>query len=536
MNRRSRADAAVADRPERARRLRVAVLPALTVSIALLPSIAFGQLGAPSELSTNSGVPESHLGVAALFVDLDNDGTDELLVGQDTAAAGPANAGAVTVFDFIGCGSGSQTTWTQANLGLANAAGDYFGYSLAAGFFDEDEWIDVAIGIPGNPINGQVNAGAVVIVYGDPAGFPFGTKQVLSQGNLAGAVEAGDYFGAVLAVGDFDQDGYDDLVVTSLYEDVGNEDEAGAVHVIYGGVGGLSTEGELILHQDVPGVQNAAQDDDFFGHALAVGEFSGDQYPDLAIGIPGESIDSQPEAGAVQVFFGSSTGVTTNSQFWHQDIPAILLTNAPEREFGFALSAGDFDGNGADDLAIGVPGHDEGGGTPIQETGRVLVLFGDPGSGLGTANQRVLGAALAGQLHAFDRIGERLGTGDFDDDGYDDLVLGSSLDNANGVVNAGAFAVRYGRPQGTLYWPTDAISLVDAGLTPGIGDEFGFAFASGRPRVGLGGDWLLATAPRRESASSDNLNVGRLFMLESIWPFADDFESGSLCRWSAVVP
>lgn len=515
--------------------------PSLVVLAVLAAAIcapsAQGQLAPPSEITTNSGVPQSHIGVSALFVDLDNDGRDELLVGQDTASlAHPANAGGVTVFDYQGCGGSSQITWSQANLGLVNGAGDFFGYSLAAGFFDGDEWIDVAIGIPGNPINGQTNAGAVVVVYGHPSGFPFGTKQVFSQGNLDGAVEAGDYFGAVLAVGDFDQNGHDDLVVSSLFEDVGNEQDAGAIHVIYGDDDGLSYDGELILHQDVTGVQNAAQDDDFFGHALAVGEFSGDEYPDLAVGIPGESIDSEANAGAVQIFFGSAAGLTTGSQFWHQDIPGVLLVNGPDREFGFALAAGDFDGNGADDLAIGAPGHGDAGAVPVQETGRVLMLYGDPDSGLGLANQRVLGAALAGQLHAFDRIGEVLETGDFNDDGFDDLVFGSPIDNANGVVNAGGFAVRYGGPQGALYYPTDAYSLVDAGLVPGIGDQLGFAFAAGRPRVGIGGQWLLATAPGRESAYSANLDVGRVFMMESVWPFVDDFENGTLCRWSAVSP
>lgn len=502
----------------------------------LLATAGFGQLASPYEILTANGTPQSHIGVAALFVDLDNDGTDELLVGQETAGGAPAGAGAVILFDFQGCGGSSQITWSQPNLGLVNTANDFFGHSLAAGFFDEDEWIDVAIGIPGNPINGQANAGAVLIVYGHPSGFPFGTKQVLSQDNLAGAVEAGDYFGAVLAVGDFDQNGHDDLVVTSLYEDVGNEQDAGAVHIIYGGVGGLSTEGELILHQDVGGVQNAAQDFDYFGHALAVGEFSGDAYPDLAVGIPGESIDSESNAGAVQIFFGSAGGLTTASQFWHQDIPGILLPNGPDREFGFALATGDFDGNGADDLAVGAPGHGEGGAMPIQETGRVLMLFGDPVSGLGLANQRVLGAALAGQLHAFDRIGEVLDSGDFDDDGYDDLVFGSPIDNANGVVNAGGLAVRYGQPPGSFLLSSEAFSLIDAGLTPEIGDEFGFAVASGRPRVGIGGQWLFVTAPGRESASVATLDVGRIFVMESEWPFVDDFESGLLCRWSAVSP
>ena len=510
----------------------------LTVSALSFPSAARTQLGSPLEMNTSSGVNQSRIGGAALFVDLDNDGTDEMLIGLDTASTTPVNAGAVLLIDFQGCGGTSTTTWSQANLGLINGVGDFFGYSLAAGFFDDDEWADVAIGIPGNPINGQVNAGAVLVVYGHPSGFGFGTKQVFSQGNLDGAVEAGDYFGAVLAVGDFDQNGYDDLVVSSLFEDVGNESDAGAVHIIYSDANGLSTDGELILHQDVGGVQNSAQDDDFFGHSLAVGEFSGDIYPDLAVGIPGESIDSQSDAGAVQVFLGSAGGITTTSQFWHQSIPALATTSEEGDEFGFAVAAGDFDGDGADDLAIGVPGQDLNGKETIQETGMMVRIFGDPGSGLDASNYEIdFAATIGGPLSAFDRVGETLSVGDFNADGRDDVVFGSPLYNEDGLTNSGGLVVHYGASQGTLSPPPQIVRISDGGATPQIGDEFSFAAAAGRPRVGLGGQWLVATAPGRESPFNDtNVDVGRVFMVESTWPFADDFESGSLCRWDAVSP
>ena len=167
----------------------------------------------------------------------------------------------------------------------------------------------------------------------------------------------------------------------------------------------------------------------------------------------------------------------------------------------------------------------------------VVRIFGDPTSGLDASDYAInYAATIGGPLHGFDRIGETVSTGDFNGDGYDDLVFGSPLYNQDDLTNTGGLAIRYGSPQGTLSPSSQYVRLADGGHTPALGDEFGFAVAAGRPKVGIGGHWLLASAPGRESQNSDNLDVGRLFMVESVWPFVDDFESGTLCRWSAVSP
>ena len=94
--------------------------------------------------------------------------------------------------------------------------------------------------------------------------------------------------------------------------------------------------------------------------AAVQGDFNGDGFADLAVGAPGEDLGS-PDAGAVNVLYGSAAGLTSaGNQFWHQNSPGIAERADAGDLFGSALAAGDFNGDGFDDLAIGVPAEDVG--------------------------------------------------------------------------------------------------------------------------------------------------------------------------------
>jgi hypothetical protein len=98
--------------------------------------------------------------------------------------------------------------------------------------------------------------------------------------------------------------------------------------------------------------------------------------------VPDEHIDLVGDAGAVNVLYGAWNGLTADfTQFWHQDI----LAGAAEEEDGFgrSLAAGDFNGDGRDDLAVGVPYEDI---EAVQDAGAVNVIYGF-GSGLGASHQ-----------------------------------------------------------------------------------------------------------------------------------------------------
>jgi hypothetical protein len=133
-------------------------------------------------------------------------------------------------------------------------------------------------------------------------------------------------------VGDFDGDTFDDLAVGVRGEKVdgvaGSVVEAGAAHVFFGSASRLTGDADKLLHQDTPQVENEAEASDHFGSALSSGNFDGDAYDDLAVGVPNENIlgasGSIADAGAVNVLYGSSLGpIGSRDQFWHQNVVGV---------------------------------------------------------------------------------------------------------------------------------------------------------------------------------------------------------------------
>ena len=113
----------------------------------------------------------------------------------------------------------------------------------------------------------------------------------------------------------------------------------------------------------------------------------------MAIGVWLEDVDiggglDVDETGGVEVLYGSSSGLSATSprsdQFWTQD--SADVNDVPERpdEFGTAVYSGDFNNDGRDDLAIGVPQEVVG---SIENAGGVEVLYGSS-SGLSATSPR----------------------------------------------------------------------------------------------------------------------------------------------------
>ena len=233
----------------------------------------------------------------------------------------------------------------------------------------------------------------------------------------ATAVTADD---AVLAF-DFDGDGYVDLAVGVPGEGLRGRRDAGAVQVLYGSPSGPTARDQL-WHQGRKGVKGAVESRDMFGYVRASGDFDADGFADLAIGIPGEDLGAVQDAGAVQVLYGSSRGLTARDQVWHQGRSGIPGSNERADFWGSRLAVGDFDGDGFADLAIGSIG--EGIGN-AQRAGAVTVLRGSS-SGLAAAGARSIRQGkdgLPGQPEEHEGFGTSLLAGDVNGDGRDDLVI-----------------------------------------------------------------------------------------------------------------
>ncbi|MFF0184859.1 FG-GAP-like repeat-containing protein [Streptomyces sp. NPDC005244] len=145
---------------------------------------------------------------------------------------------------------------------------------------------------------------------------------------------------------DFNGDGYGDVAFAAPYAKVAGQGMAGQVAVVYGGSSGLDPAKRTVVSQNTTGVPGGAEAEDTFGEALATADLNGDGYTDLAVGSPGEDVGSDVDGGSVTVLWGSAGGLKNGTTV--KD-PAVSSHDA----WGKTLTAGDFNGDGRADLAVG---------------------------------------------------------------------------------------------------------------------------------------------------------------------------------------
>lgn len=350
--------------------------------------------------------------------------------------------------------------------------------------FDGDGFQDLAVGAPGESVGSVRDAGTVIVLYGTAGGLTGPGSQLFNQASpgIASDPEPSDRFGSAIVAGDFDHDGFTDLAVATEQESVGRVPGAGVVQVLGGSPTGLQSIGSLLLTQDSPGVTSAVEPSDAFGSALAAGDFNADGVDDLAVGARGESVGTVEQAGAAFVLYGSGGGPTgIASTLLTQRGAAVPSEPEPLDLFGATLAAGDFDGSGNDDLAVGVPGESAGN----DELAGAVNIF-DSVPGRPTTGNRIFTedvAGLAAGAEPGDAFGAALASGDVNADGYNDLVVGAPGEDlgTTGGEDAGTVFVLTGSPFGLSGTGSRRFDQNTAGIPDQIeaSDSFGAALAVG---------------------------------------------------------
>lgn len=210
---------------------------------------------------------------------------------------------------------------------------------------------------------------------------------------------------------DFNGDGYDDIIV-SWHANPDNGVFSGKAVVYFGNPGpSFDALPDGILADSLPG--------DWFGIAVSpAGDFNGDGYADVLVGAyqnDGAGVDS----GAAYLYFGGP-GLTLNTQ-----VDVIFLGEAAGDLFGGSVAcAGDMNGDGFSDVAVGAGLNDRGG----TDAGCGYVFLGNSTSGGGQLVQAT--TRICGKV-AGDYVGTTVsGLGDLNGDGFADLGVSGSYDSS----------------------------------------------------------------------------------------------------------
>jgi hypothetical protein len=470
---------------------------------------------------------------AAMPSDFNGDGYADLAIGTPQANT---RRGTVSIVygGPTGLTAAGDQLWSQSSPGVQGspAVADRFGWSLASGDFDRDGHADLAIGVPGEESNG-VQVGAVAVLYGSRHGLSADGDQLWTTGNLPGghdlrtlgrSVAAGDVngdgywdivaggpysqglegagvvlfggpdgihaegmvqldrsmtdapderlvdheFGLAVAVGDLDDDGFADIAVG-----IDGEDNPGEVAVFPGSASGVDTGAGELWGRTTPGINTGAG----FGRALAIADFDGDGYGDLAAGAAGEPVagpGSGYGAGAVNVIYGSAGGLSTDrDQVWRQSSAGIPGSDEAYDSFGYALAAADIDGDGFADLAVGVPGEDWKGDFGFGK-GAVVVLYGSGGglSAEGVQRWTQDTPGIPNRREDGDEFGRSLAISDYGRRGTFDLAIGVPYEGHSGVDQAGLVTVLYSSSSGLSVKDAQVWSKATDGIKGAVDKEF----------------------------------------------------------------
>ena len=217
-----------------------------------------------------------------------------------------------------------------------------------------------------------------------------------------------------LVAGDLNNDGIKDIIIAS-------KDEAtyGSIQIVFGQ---SSNSQHVYRISNVVDVKIAGRVGENFAEAIAIGDVNDDQIDDLIVGSSDADYNSLSNTGAVYVYFGKASWSSTLDA---TDADVTIEGDGNGDAFGYAVTSGDVNGDGIDDVIASARNRDT---NALTNNGTVCLFFGRatwPGTAMTIADAD---SELSGPRDSSD-LGDSVWTGDFNDDGTDDLFIGAYHDD-----------------------------------------------------------------------------------------------------------